>query len=87
MLSKPIRMIINFLNLGALELLILLPLLLWLVLFIIAFVKCLTNPNLASTEKILWILAILFFPLMGSIAYLVVVKISPRRGDNYSVRN
>jgi hypothetical protein len=32
-------------------------------------IDCLGNDNLTGTERILWILAMLFFPVLGSIIY------------------
>ena len=80
-------MTINFLNLGALELLLLLPVLAWFVLFAVAFVKCLMNPNLTTLEKGLWILGVLFFPLLGSIAYLAFARSAHRQRAPFDVRD
>jgi hypothetical protein len=43
-----------------------------LILCIWALVDCLQNPGLQGTEKLIWVLVIIFLPLLGSILYLVI---------------
>jgi hypothetical protein len=75
-------MTLYFINIGALELLLLLPFLAWLVLIIVAFVKCLQNPNLTPLQKVVWALAIWFFPMLGSLAYLAFAPNPRSRQDS-----
>lgn len=65
---------LNFLNLGMPELFILLPTLLWVLLFVLAFVKCVTNNWFSPTEKAIWILVICLAPFFGAIAYLAAYR-------------
>jgi|GEM_PF-994600 len=64
-------MMTTFLNIGTPELFLLIPALLWVTLFAIAFVKCLTNRQFTPTEKALWILVICVAPFFGALAYLI----------------
>jgi len=64
-------MIVNFLNLGTLEIISLFPVLLWVIFFVIAFVKCVTNNYFTPIEKAVWVLVICLAPFFGAIAYLI----------------
>ncbi len=75
---------VNFLNLGMPEISILISLSLWMVLFAVSFVRCVTNNFFTPTEKAVWVLAICLAPFFGALAYLVAygkgrkaVKIRP----------
>jgi hypothetical protein len=41
------------------------------VLFLWALIDCIKNPNLSDTQRIIWILVILFVGCVGPIAYLI----------------
>lgn len=43
-----------------------------LVLLIWALVDCIKNPNLSSTQRIIWVLIILFIGCIGPVLYLLV---------------
>jgi len=60
-----------FLNIGAAELFLLVPALLWVLLFVFAFAKCVTNSHFTPTEKAVWILVICVAPFFGALAYLI----------------
>lgn len=77
-------MMVNFLNLGVPEISILSSLFLWVALFAVAFVRCVTNNFFTPTEKAVWVLAICLVPFFGALAYLIAygkgrraVKIRP----------
>ncbi len=44
--------------------------------FLAALIHCIANSKLNSTHKVLWVLAIFFFPFMGSLIYLVLRPVS-----------
>lgn len=51
-----------------------------LVLFIWALVDALKNPNLSDTERIIWILVIVFVGCLGPILYLAIGRNKGPRG-------
>ncbi|WP_375558111.1 PLDc N-terminal domain-containing protein [Albibacterium profundi] len=63
---------LNFVNIGAAEMILLLAIVPAFILYIWAFVKCITNKTLSSTDRILWLLVIFVAPLLGAIAFLIV---------------
>lgn len=54
------------------ELVVIAILLLPLVLSIIALISCLRSNFQDSTHKLIWVLVILFLPLLGSILYSII---------------
>ncbi|HTQ40802.1 MAG TPA: PLD nuclease N-terminal domain-containing protein [Pirellulales bacterium] len=48
--------------------------LLCLILWIVALVDCLKNSRLQGTEKLIWVLVIIFLPLLGSLLYFIIGK-------------
>lgn len=64
-------MIVNFLNLGMQEMLILFSAFIWTIIFVIAFVKYITNKQFTPIEKAVWVLVICLAPLFGAIAYFI----------------
>lgn len=42
-----------------------------LVLFLWALIDCIKNPNLSDTQRIIWVLVILFVGCLGPVAYLI----------------
>lgn len=72
-------MIVNFLNLGMPEMLILFSAFIWAVIFVIAFVKCITNKHFTPIEKAVWILLICVAPFFGAIAYLIAYGKNKKR--------
>jgi len=62
-----------------------LPPLLALALWIWAFIDCLTTPEdeVRHLPKVIWVIIVLFFPLLGSIAWLVAGK---QRGGVHPAR-
>lgn len=68
-------MIINILSLSAMHLILglllfLLPTLLWL----IALIDILKSNFKESTSKIIWVLIVIFLPIIGSILYFIIGK-------------
>jgi hypothetical protein len=57
---------------GMPELVVIAILLLPLVLSIIALISCLRSNFQDSTHKLIWVLVILFLPLLGSILYFII---------------
>ena len=53
-----------------------------LVLFLWALIDCIKNPNLTDTQRIIWILVILFIGCIGPVAYLIAGRSTapPRSG-------
>jgi hypothetical protein len=43
-----------------------------LILWIWALVDCLQNSSLQGTEKLIWVIVIIFVPFLGSILYLLI---------------
>jgi len=75
-------MITAFLNIGKPELFLLIPALLWFLLFAMAFVKCLTNRQFTPTEKALWILVVCVAPFFGALAYLIAYGKTKKKQAN-----
>jgi Phospholipase_D-nuclease N-terminal len=48
-----------------------------LILWIWALVDCLHNSGLQGTEKLIWVLVIIFLPFLGSILYLLIGRNKP----------
>jgi hypothetical protein len=46
--------------------------LLWFVLWIWALIDAIQNPRLSGNERIVWVLVIIFVPIIGSLLYLLV---------------
>ena len=46
--------------------------LLWLVLWIWALIDAIQNPRLSGNERIVWVLVIIFVPILGPLIYLLV---------------
>jgi hypothetical protein len=66
-----------FLNLGAPEIILIILVLcfpLMIVLPVIAIVKAGSNVSLSKTDKLLWMLLIVFVPVLGSILYLALAN-------------
>jgi Phospholipase_D-nuclease N-terminal len=36
-------------------------------------IECLRNKHLQGTEKLIWVLVIIFLPVLGSLLYLIIV--------------
>jgi uncharacterized membrane protein YhaH (DUF805 family) len=71
-------MTFSFLNLGNLEILILLfVLVIVFTLPVIAIIKVLRNKGLSNTTKIMWILLIIFVPYLGAILYFLIGNKQP----------
>ena len=45
-----------------------------LILWIWALVDCLTNASLQGTDKLIWVIVIVFLPLLGAVLYLVIAR-------------
>ncbi|WP_425607665.1 PLDc N-terminal domain-containing protein [Pelagicoccus enzymogenes] len=57
-------------NLGIPEIIILLCIITALAIFFWTLTHCLKNENLQGSEKFLWILGLLLFPVLGCLAYV-----------------
>lgn len=60
---------LTFINIGTTEMFIIC---ISLLILFVAFVRCILNKNLTSTEKAVWLLVILIAPFLGAIAYFFV---------------
>jgi len=63
---------LNFINLGSAEMILILLSVPLLIVFLLALVKCISNKSLTSTERVVWLLIIFIAPLLGPIVYFVV---------------
>ncbi|HZZ29381.1 MAG TPA: PLDc N-terminal domain-containing protein [Pirellulales bacterium] len=45
---------------------------LYFIFWICMLVNCLKNPKLEGTEKLIWVLVIIFLPLLGALLYLFI---------------
>lgn len=75
-------MILNFLNIGAAEMLLFVAPVM--VIGIYTLYQCVNNPNLSSTQRIVWLIVILSVPLFGCLGYLLTYK-STKHGN--SIKN
>lgn len=61
----------TFIDLNTRQILFVLPLV---IACIYTVYNCVTNPNLTSKERLIWLLAILLFPVIGCVFYLFFNK-------------
>lgn len=74
-------MILDAINISTRQILFVFPLV---VACVYTVYNCLTNPNLTSKERLIWLLAILLFPVIGCVFYLFFNK--DRRAPRKTVR-
>ena len=69
-----------FINMGAFELQLLAVALLMAIAYVIGLVHCVGNDHLPSSNRVLWCLAILSLPVIGTIAYWFVGRKQTKMG-------
>ncbi len=73
-------MTLNFLNIGISEMLTLLFVAPVMAVGIYALYQCITNPQLTTTQRIVWLIIILSVPLFGCVGYLLANKTNKNNG-------
>jgi len=63
--------LLNFIDLSSRQIFFVLPLV---IACVYTVYNCITNPNLTSKERLIWLLAILLFPVVGCVFYLFLNK-------------
>lgn len=72
-------MITNFLNIGAAEMLLFVVPIMGVGIY--TLYQCITNQQLTSTQRIVWLIIILSVPLFGCLGYLLTYK-STKHGNS-----
>jgi hypothetical protein len=51
----------------------------WLLIWVLALVDIVRRPDLRTSSKVLWALAVIFVPVVGALVYLVARPADPRQ--------
>ncbi|WP_130854996.1 PLDc N-terminal domain-containing protein [Olivibacter jilunii] len=73
-------MTLCFLNIGSSEMVMLLFVAPVMAIGIYALYQCITNPQLTTTQRIVWLIIILSVPLFGCVGYLLANKTNKNNG-------